>query len=59
MTLVEFYSSLDKIERTSSMGERFLKAYAEKLHDEVCKQCWLEQTTAEDNDIDDDDDEQP
>lgn len=29
-TLIEFYSSLDKLERMSPMGARFLEAYAEK-----------------------------
>ncbi|KAI6878928.1 hypothetical protein KC360_g8304 [Hortaea werneckii] len=42
MSLVEMYSSLDKIERSSPMASRFLEAYAEKLHAEVCKECWVE-----------------
>ncbi|RMX81503.1 hypothetical protein D0869_06763 [Hortaea werneckii] len=39
MSLVEIYSSLDQIERASPMASRFLEAYAEKLHREVCKEC--------------------
>ncbi|KAK3681977.1 hypothetical protein LTR37_020710 [Vermiconidia calcicola] len=33
-TLQDFYSILDKLERTSPMGARFLEAYAERLRDE-------------------------
>ncbi|KAI6913299.1 hypothetical protein KC318_g3742 [Hortaea werneckii] len=42
MSLVEMYSSLDQIERSSPMASRFLEAYAEKLHREVCKEYWVE-----------------
>ncbi|KAI6865841.1 hypothetical protein KC323_g4199 [Hortaea werneckii] len=42
MSLVEMYSSLDKIERSSPLASRFLEAYAEKLHAEVCRECWVE-----------------
>ena len=48
MSLVEMYSSLDKIERSSPMASRFLEAYAEKLHAEVCKECWVETTVVGD-----------
>jgi hypothetical protein len=41
ITLQEFYSLLDKIERTSYVGALFLEAYAEKLRDDLCKACWL------------------
>jgi hypothetical protein len=44
MSLLDFYGSLDKIERTSPMSVRFLEAYAERLHDEVCGKCWFEQS---------------
>lgn len=40
-TLQDFYSLLDKIERTSPMGARFLKAYADRLHTETCSSCWF------------------
>ncbi|KAF2830718.1 hypothetical protein CC86DRAFT_367419 [Ophiobolus disseminans] len=40
-TLQEFYSLLDKIERTSYVGALFLEAYAVKLRDDMCKGCWL------------------
>ncbi|KAK5123760.1 hypothetical protein LTR85_002396 [Meristemomyces frigidus] len=56
-TLVEMYSSLDKIERMAPMGARFLEVYAEKVHAEVCKQCWFEQTIAVDDEVDDAQDE--
>ncbi|KAI7237971.1 hypothetical protein KC330_g2865 [Hortaea werneckii] len=39
MSLVEMYSSLDKIERASPMAARFLAAYAKKLHREVYREC--------------------
>ncbi|CAK4032422.1 Hypothetical predicted protein [Lecanosticta acicola] len=41
-TLPAFYSLLDKIERTSPMGARFLESYAARLHSETCKHCWFE-----------------
>ncbi|KAI7505186.1 hypothetical protein KC347_g8079 [Hortaea werneckii] len=50
MSLVEMYSSLDKIERSSPMASRFLEAYAEKLQAEVCKECWVEGNVSHDGD---------
>ncbi|RMZ03066.1 hypothetical protein D0862_05800 [Hortaea werneckii] len=49
MSLVEMYSSLDKIERASPMASRFLEAYAEKLHREACKDCWIEENVVVDD----------
>ncbi|GAB1740738.1 hypothetical protein NU219Hw_g5823t1 [Hortaea werneckii] len=49
MSLVEMYSSLDKIERASPMASRFLEAYAEKLHREACKDCWVEENVVVDD----------
>lgn len=46
--LSDFYSLLDKIERTSPMGARFLEAYAERLHTETCKDCWFAKTILQD-----------
>ncbi|CZT24970.1 uncharacterized protein RCC_10699 [Ramularia collo-cygni] len=40
-TLQNFYSLLDKIERTSPIGARFLEAYADRLHAETCHGCWF------------------
>jgi hypothetical protein len=40
-TLQDFYSLLDKIERTSYVGALFLEAYAEKLKDDMCTDCWF------------------
>lgn len=40
-TLRDFYTLLDKIERTSYVGALFLEAYAEKLRDDMCKSCWF------------------
>jgi len=40
-TLQDFYSLFDKIERTSYVGAFFLEAYAEKLRDDMCKDCWF------------------
>jgi hypothetical protein len=39
-SLQDFYSLLDKIERTSYVGALFLEAYAEKMRDDMCKSCW-------------------
>ncbi|KAI6912058.1 hypothetical protein D0869_10333 [Hortaea werneckii] len=50
MSLVEMYSSLDRIERNSPTASRFLEAYAEKLHREVCKECWVEENVCGDGD---------
>lgn len=41
-TMSDFYGLLDKIERTSPLGAKFLEAYAERLHGELCKDCWFE-----------------
>lgn len=42
-TLSEFYSMLDKIERTSYVGARYLEAYAEYLQNtDSCSNCWFE-----------------
>ncbi|KAK4502611.1 hypothetical protein PRZ48_006037 [Zasmidium cellare] len=41
-TLSDFYGLLDKIERTSPMGAKYLEAYAERLRKELCKDCWFE-----------------
>jgi hypothetical protein len=40
-TLQDFYTLLDKIERTSYVGALYLEAYAEKLRDDMCKDCWF------------------
>ncbi|KAF2130230.1 hypothetical protein P153DRAFT_365860 [Dothidotthia symphoricarpi CBS 119687] len=40
-TLQDFYSLLDRIERTSHVGALFLEAYAEKLRDDMCRSCWF------------------
>lgn len=42
-TLQDFYTLLDKIERSSYVGALFLEAYAEKLRDDMCKSCWFKQ----------------
>jgi hypothetical protein len=39
-TLQDYYSLLDQIERTSYVGARFLEAYAERLRDDLCADCW-------------------
>lgn len=39
-TLMRFYELLDKIERTSYVGARFLETYAEYLTKDVCGDCW-------------------
>jgi hypothetical protein len=39
-SLQDFYSLLDMIERTSHVGALYLEAYAEKLRDDMCKDCW-------------------
>lgn len=40
-TLQDFYSLLDQIERTSYVAAMFLEAYAEHLHIDMCRDCWL------------------
>lgn len=40
-SLQDFYSLLDNIERTSYVAALFLEAYAEKLRDDTCKDCWF------------------
>ncbi|KAF7192451.1 hypothetical protein HII31_06226 [Pseudocercospora fuligena] len=46
-TLQGFYSLLDKLERTSPQAARYLEAYAEQLHNDGCRDCWLKQTIVE------------
>ncbi|KAF1845488.1 uncharacterized protein K460DRAFT_366363 [Cucurbitaria berberidis CBS 394.84] len=41
-TLQDFYSLLDRIERTSYVAAWFLEAYAEKLRDDMCQDCWFD-----------------
>lgn len=53
--LLEFYYSLDKLERMSPMGARFLEAHAERLRDEVCKDCWFGHNVLSDQDLEDED----
>ncbi|KAI7361415.1 hypothetical protein KC354_g8084 [Hortaea werneckii] len=50
MSLVEMYSSLDQIERNSPTASRFLEAYTEKLHREVCRECSVEENVCGDGD---------
>jgi hypothetical protein len=50
-TLQDFYSLLDKLERTSPMAARFLEAYAERLRDEVCGECWLSHVVLDDQEL--------
>ncbi|KAH8730748.1 hypothetical protein GQ44DRAFT_699794 [Phaeosphaeriaceae sp. PMI808] len=40
-SLQDFYSLLDRIERTSYVGAVFLEAYAERLRGDMCKNCWM------------------
>ncbi|KAF1956948.1 hypothetical protein CC80DRAFT_491814 [Byssothecium circinans] len=40
-TLQDFYSLLDRIERTSYVGALFLEAYAERLRDDMCRNCYF------------------
>jgi hypothetical protein len=40
-SLQDFYTLLDQIERTSYAGALFLEAYAERLRDDMCKDCWF------------------
>ena len=51
ISLQDFYSVLDKLERTSGMGFMFLEAYAERLRDEVCRDCWLRSNVLSDEDL--------
>lgn len=46
-TLQDFYFLLDRIERTSYVGALFLEAYAERLRNDMCKDCWFERYIAE------------
>ena len=55
-TLQDFYTVLDKLERTSPMAARFLEAYAERLRDEVCKDCWFKHNVLDDEDEPEDED---
>ena len=47
-TLQDFYSLLDKIERTSFVGALFLEAYAEYLYDDLCGDCWFKHNVVSD-----------
>jgi hypothetical protein len=49
-TLQDFYCLLDQIERTSYVGALFLGAYAEHLHTDMCRDCWLKRNLALDDD---------
>lgn len=49
-SLQDFYSLMDKIERTSPMGTRFLEAYADRLHKETCESCWFVGIASDDED---------
>lgn len=40
-SLQDFYTLLDQIERTSYVGALFLESYAERLKDDMCKDCWF------------------
>ncbi|KAM3416859.1 hypothetical protein BST61_g8449 [Cercospora zeina] len=59
VTLADFYRLLDKIERTSPIGARYLEAYAERLHVDVCKDCWFQNTMADISDEEDEDEDDP
>jgi hypothetical protein len=50
-TLPEFYSVLDKIERTSYVASRYLETYAEFLNRDVCTKCWHEVNILGDDDF--------
>jgi hypothetical protein len=50
-TLSEFYSLLDKIERTSYVASKYLEAYAEFLNRDVCNDCWYEGAMLVDDDF--------
>ena len=52
-TLQDFYILLDKLERTSPMAAMFLEAYAERLRDELCKDCWFKHNVLSDDELDD------
>jgi hypothetical protein len=49
-TLADFYYLLDRIERTSYVGSRFLEAYAEYLSDDICSDCWSKKITLSNED---------
>lgn len=40
-SLQDFYTLLDQIERTSYVGALLLESYAERLKDDMCKDCWF------------------
>ncbi|KAF2036772.1 hypothetical protein EK21DRAFT_106081 [Setomelanomma holmii] len=40
-SLQDFYSLLDRIERTSYVAALFLESYVENLRNDMCKNCWL------------------
>jgi hypothetical protein len=50
-SLPDFYCLLDKIERTSYVGMRFLETYAEYLRKDVCTDCWLKGSLMDDDEF--------
>ncbi|KAK6435452.1 hypothetical protein LTR95_008357 [Oleoguttula sp. CCFEE 5521] len=50
-TLVEFYSQLDKLERLSPMATAYLEAYATRLRDDLCRDCWSEHNVLSDEQL--------
>ncbi|KAF2215333.1 hypothetical protein CERZMDRAFT_82361 [Cercospora zeae-maydis SCOH1-5] len=56
-TLADFYRLLDKIERTSPIGARYLEAYAERLHVDICKDCWFQNAIADNSNEEDENEE--
>ncbi|OQO04401.1 hypothetical protein B0A48_11012 [Cryoendolithus antarcticus] len=50
-TLTEFYSELDKLERLSPMAAMYLEAYATRLRDDLCKDCWFERNVLSDEQL--------
>ncbi|KAF2458737.1 hypothetical protein BDY21DRAFT_370916 [Lineolata rhizophorae] len=40
-TKTQFYSLLDRIERSSFAGAMFLEAYAEHVRRDLCRECWF------------------
>jgi hypothetical protein len=49
--LADFYRLLDKIERTSYMGMRFLETYAEYLKKDACTDCWFRSSLMDDDEF--------
>nr|OQO22166.1 hypothetical protein B0A51_08369 [Rachicladosporium sp. CCFEE 5018] len=50
-TLIEFYSQLDKLERLSPMATAYLEAYATRLRDDLCRDCWFEHNVLSDDQL--------